>query len=136
MSELDWTWMITKSPSSAAGGWRAHREASKAASQQAGENARDIAAKLNSLEEEVARLESRLVEEQKLRMSLQEDVRQFSTFEQICNSGMLRNFKIDQESDFAQTILSLLKQTMELQIEHLQPTTAKEQRQGGHLRPA
>jgi len=134
--EPDWTWLISKAPTSVVGGWKANREYSTAAKQQAGENARVIAAKLNSLEEEVARLESRLVEEQKLRMSLQEDVRQFSTFEQICNSGMLRNFKIDQESDFAQTILNLLKRTMELQIGHLQPTTAKERRQGDHLRPA
>ena len=136
MNETDWTWIVSKAPSTESGGWKAHREFSRTAKEQAGENARSVANSLNDLEEEVARLRSRLVEEQKLRMSLQEDVRQFSTFEQICNSGMLRNFKIDSESDFAQTILSLLERTMELQIGHLQPTTAGEGRQGDHLRSA
>jgi len=83
------------------------------------ETFRTTAAYLNELEAAKRNLEAALQEERKLRASLQEDVRQFNTFEQICNSGMLRNFKIDPEGDFGQTILSLLQRTMELQISHL-----------------
>jgi hypothetical protein len=75
--------------------------------------------RLNELEETTVSLSAKLAEEQALRKSLQEDLQQFSVFEQICNSGMLRNFKIDSESDFAQVILKLLQQTMELQVSHL-----------------
>jgi hypothetical protein len=86
------------------------------------EKFRTVAAYLNELEATKHRLEAELQEEKKLRISLQEDVRQFNTFEQICNSGMLRNFKIDPEGDFGLTILSLLQRTMELQIQHLGKT--------------
>jgi chromosome segregation ATPase len=75
---------------------------------------------LNDLEATKARLEVELSEVTKTVRSLQEDLNNFSTFEQICNSGMLRNFKIDSESEFAQVILKLLQRTMELQISHLQ----------------
>jgi hypothetical protein len=77
---------------------------------------------LVQLEESRAKLEAELQEVKNQVKSLQQDLISFSTFEQICNSGMLRNFKIDPESEFAQTILELLKQTMELQIGHLQAT--------------
>ena len=76
---------------------------------------------VNELEEAKHNLETELLKERELRISLQEDVRQFNTFEQICNSGMLRNFKIDSEGDFGRTILGLLQKTMELQIDHLMP---------------
>jgi hypothetical protein len=74
---------------------------------------------LNELEASKANLEAKLTEVLKVNESLRQDLSNFSTFEQICNSGMLRNFKIDSESPFAQTILSLLQRTMELQISHL-----------------
>lgn len=77
---------------------------------------------LNSLEVSKTRLEAELSEAQKTLKSLREDLSSFSTFEQICNSGMLRNFKIDSESEFAQTILRLLQRTMELQISLLDPS--------------
>lgn len=75
---------------------------------------------LNVLEVTVTALAAELSQVQELMRSLREDLHNFSTFEQICNSGMLRNFKIDSESEFAQTILSLLQRTMELQIHHLE----------------
>jgi len=75
---------------------------------------------LNDRERTIAQLEADLTEVTKTCKSLREDLSNFSTFEQICNSGMLRNFKIDSESDFAQTILQLLQRTMELQISHLE----------------
>jgi len=74
---------------------------------------------LNTYEETIALLEAELTSVHETARSLREDLVNFSTFEQICNSGMLRNFKIDSESEFAQTILNLLQQTMELQINHL-----------------
>jgi len=74
---------------------------------------------LNELEESKAQLEAELQRTCEIAESLRKDLVHFSTFEQICNSGMLRNFKIDSESDFAQTILKLLQQTMELQIQLL-----------------
>jgi hypothetical protein len=80
---------------------------------------------LNSLEKTKAQLEADLTEAQKTLRSLQEDLSSFSTFEQVCNSGMLRNFKIDSESQFAQTILSLLQRVMELQISLLDPKTTE-----------
>lgn len=80
----------------------------------------EVRDRLNYLEAKVADLEPRIAKEVEHRRSLQEDLLKFSTFEQICNSGMLRNFKIDSDSDFAQVILELLQQTMELQIGHLQ----------------
>lgn len=87
---------------------------------------------LNDLEASKARLEAELTEVTKTVRSLREDLNNFSTFEQICNSGMLRNFKIDSESEFAQVILKLLQRTMELQITHLQqdhpePDTVREE---------
>lgn len=75
---------------------------------------------VTELEATRARLEAELLEEKKVCKSLREDLSNFSTFEQICNSGMLRNFKIDSESPFAQVILRLLQRTMELQISHLE----------------
>jgi chromosome segregation ATPase len=78
-----------------------------------------IAAHLNDLEAELAQRNADLQEACETIKSLRQDLNNFSTFEQICNSGMLRNFKIDSESPFAQTILSLLQRTMELQISHL-----------------
>jgi len=85
---------------------------------------------LNDQEATIARLRAEMSEVTKELGSLREDLKSFSTFEQICNSGMLRNFKIDSESPFAQTILNLLQRTMELQISHLdsaQPPRTKEQ---------
>jgi len=78
-----------------------------------------ITDQLNTYEATIARLETELTSVHETARSLREDLVNFSTFEQICNSGMLRNFKIDSESEFAQTILNLLQQTMELQINHL-----------------
>jgi hypothetical protein len=74
---------------------------------------------LNDFDEARADLEQKLHDVQEDNRSLREDLKIFSTFEQICNSGMLRNFKIDSSSDFAQVILRLLQRTMELQISHL-----------------
>lgn len=86
------------------------------------QGSQELAAKtLNDQEATIAHLRGELLESEKLRKSLSEDLSQYSTFEQICNSGMLRNLKIDSESPFAQTILSLLQRTMELQIAHLSP---------------
>lgn len=82
-------------------------------------NLEEICALLNDLEETTANQRAKLQEVEEKLKSLSEDLKSFSTFEQICNSGMLRNFKIDSESDFARTILNLLQQTMELQISHL-----------------
>lgn len=81
----------------------------------------EICDTLNFLEEDKARLVTELQESRESLSSLRQELQHFSTFEQICNSGMLRNFKIDSESDFAQTILKLLQQTMELQISLLTP---------------
>ena len=100
------------------------------------ESLTETAQHLTNLEAHAATLEEQLAEERKLRKSLQEDLRQFSTFEQICNSGMLRNFKIDSESDFAQTILGYLQQTMELQINHLRQELPQKRGPEGHLRSA
>jgi len=74
---------------------------------------------LNNLEATIAQQRAEMLEVTEQLKSLRQDLTSFSTFEQICNSGMLRNFKIDSESDFARTILSLLQRTMELQISHL-----------------
>lgn len=82
-------------------------------------NLNEIAKRLSKLEESKANLERQVQEDKEELASLREEVKLFSTFEQICNSGMLRNFKIDPEGDFAQVILGLLQRTMELQINHL-----------------
>jgi len=90
---------------------------------------------LNTLEEARAYLKAELQEVEETCKSLREDLSNFSTFEQICNSGMLRNFKIDSESEFAKVILSLLQRTMELQIDHLQAETEPNSPEGGfHVR--
>jgi len=81
---------------------------------------------LNELEDSKRILEAELSKEKKLRKSLQEDLRQFSTFEQICNSGILRNFKIDAEGTTGQTILRMMLRTMELQLSHLGDTPENE----------
>jgi hypothetical protein len=84
------------------------------------QGSQELAAKtLNDQEATIAHLRAELLASEQQRRSLLEDLSQYSTFEQICNSGMLRNLKIDSESPFAQTILSLLQKTMELQISHL-----------------
>jgi Asp-tRNA(Asn)/Glu-tRNA(Gln) amidotransferase C subunit len=79
----------------------------------------EVADYLNELEDTLASQATELSNVKEQLRSLREDLSQFSTFEQICNSGMLRNFKIDSESEFAKVILKLLQQTMELQINHL-----------------
>ena len=91
----------------------------------------EISDHVNDLEESEAKLEAELQEVKEQMRSLRQDLHSFSTFEQICNSGMLRNFKIDTESEFAQTILGLLQKTMELQIHHLSEVA----NQGNHLVP-
>jgi len=98
------------------------------------ETTREARLRLNYLEELVLSLTAELAKVKEKERSLREDLTQFSTFEQICNSGMLRNFKIDSESDFAKVILSLLQQTMELQISHLDGTKADRDhlREEGH----
>jgi hypothetical protein len=83
----------------------------------------EVAHYLNELEETTASQATELSNVKEQLRSLREDLSQFSTFEQICNSGMLRNFKIDADSEFAQTILKLLQSTMELQINHLKGST-------------
>jgi chromosome segregation ATPase len=83
------------------------------------EHLEELAETLNDLEASKAQLEADLTDVLETCKSLREDLSNFSTFEQICNSGMLRNFKIDSESPFAQVILRLLQQTMELQLSHL-----------------
>jgi hypothetical protein len=83
------------------------------------ENLVEIALKVTTLEQRNASLEEQLREDRAELTSLREEVKLFSTFEQVCNSGMLRNFKIDPEGDFAKVILGLLQRTMELQITHL-----------------
>jgi len=128
-------WILFKDPSSEASpewvvAWRPWTDA------RVRESLTETAQHLTSLEEHAANLERQLSEERILRKSLQEDLRQFSTFEQICNSGMLRNFKIDSESDFAQTILGYLQQTMELQINHLKQELPQKRGPEGHLRSA
>lgn len=85
----------------------------------------EVAHYLNELEELTASQAAELSNVKEQLRSLREDLSQFSTFEQICNSGMLRNFKIDSESEFAQTILKLLQSTMELQIHHLKAETGR-----------
>jgi len=79
----------------------------------------EAANRMNYLENSKDKLERQVQEDKEELASLREEVKLFSTFEQICNSGMLRNFKIDPEGDFAQVILGLLQRTMELQINHL-----------------
>lgn len=83
------------------------------------EQLRAVAKHLNELEIRAHNQAVELQEGREKLASLLEEVKLFSTFEQICNSGMLRNFKIDPESDFAQVILGLLQRTMELQIDTL-----------------
>jgi uncharacterized coiled-coil protein SlyX len=82
-------------------------------------NLNEICDFLNEREATIAQLRAEMLEVTKELGSLRQDLTSFSTFEQICNSGMLRNFKIDSESEFAKTILNLLQRTMELQISHL-----------------
>lgn len=77
---------------------------------------------LNDLEDRIRTLEASLTKEEEHRKSLQQDLRQFSTFEQICNSGLLRNFKLEAEGEIGQAILGMMLRTMELQLGHLQKT--------------
>ena len=91
----------------------------------------EISDYVNELEARNTAIEVELTEVKEQMRSLRQDLHSFSTFEQICNSGMLRNFKIDAESEFAQTILGLLQKTMELQIHHLSEVA----NQGNHLVP-
>jgi len=100
--------------------WRVQRVGSSISAKEWEGQLIALAETLNNLEEQKHALITDLLKVKETQRSLQEDLRNFSTFEQICNSGMLRNFKIDSESPFAQVILSLLQQTMELQISHLQ----------------
>jgi hypothetical protein len=88
-------------------------------------NLEEVANKVLYLETKVATQETQMREDRAELASLREEVKLFSTFEQICNSGMLRNFKIDPEGDFAQVILGLLQRTMELQINHLAGPAAR-----------
>lgn len=109
-------WTITPQQ----GVWKVGRsESNHRPQEQTLENLNEIAQRITKLEASKANLESQLQEDRAELTSLREEVKLFSTFEQICNSGMLRNFKIDPEGDFAQVILGLLQRTMELQINHL-----------------
>jgi hypothetical protein len=82
-------------------------------------NLREVASLLNLQNAKIESQAEELSEAKKLIKSLSEDLTQFSAFEQICNSGLLRNLKVDGESDFAQTLLGLLQSTLELQVSHL-----------------
>jgi len=82
-------------------------------------NLEEVASTLNLQAARIESLGEELSEAKKLIKSLSEDLTQFSAFEQICNSGLLRNLKVDGESDFAQTLLGLLQSTLELQVSHL-----------------
>lgn len=99
--------------------YRVGRFPLRVSTQEYDEHMEELVSLLNGLETAKAQLEAELTEVQETCKSLREDLSNFSTFEQICNSGMLRNFKIDSESPFAQVILRLLQQTMELQLSHL-----------------
>jgi len=96
-----------------------YSESSHGSREKTQENLNEVAKRLTYLEESKANLERQVQEDKEELASLREEVKLFSTFEQICNSGMLRNFKIDPDSGFAQVILGLLQRTMELQIDHL-----------------
>jgi len=74
---------------------------------------------IQSLKNQLQSKDRKLLEKVELVASLREEATQVSLFEQICNSGMLRNFKIDSESPFAQRILQFLETTMELQVRTL-----------------
>jgi len=117
----DVPWTFTKNGHSEDGTkiWHVRAQFPKPEIAQHRHHLEQIADLLNEQEATIARLSQELSEVLKDCKSLREDLSSFSTFEQICNSGMLRNFKIDSESPFAQTILSLLQRTMELQISHL-----------------
>jgi hypothetical protein len=99
--------------------WRVGNYGTNISQQEHRNNLNLICDLLNEHEATIAQQRAEMLKVEEQLKSLQEDLKSFSTFEQICNSGMLRNFKIDSESDFAQTILSLLQRTMELQISHL-----------------
>lgn len=100
--------------------WRVKRLPLRSSIEEWDKSLERVAHQLNELEAQKHDLIAELLKVRETERSLREDLTNFSTFEQICNSGMLRNFKIDAESPFAQVILSLLQQTMELQLSHLQ----------------